>query len=225
MNRNAIAALVATTFLVVGCSGAPEVEHVTVTETVEAPEAEAPEAPKAEEEPTKQAKQAAAGEAEHVDRQGGIPGAPLAYPGAGGPVPDNARPIRTIKSIGDSPVQNALFVTPSGNIGCMMNLADEPMFDCGVKSFMESEQFGIGELGTPRWMMEILGGYPREQTEPPLYDDSVWPAGSESAEVVQYGEVVNHGPFVCAVEETGVTCWDSESGKGAWLERDEVVFF
>ena len=95
MNRNAIAALVATTFLVVGCSGAPEVEHVTVTETVEAPEAEAPEAPKAEEEPTKQAKQAAAGEAEHVDRQG-VPGAPLAFPGAGGPIPDNARPIRSI---------------------------------------------------------------------------------------------------------------------------------
>ena len=83
--------------------------------------------------------------------------------------------------------------TPSGNIGCMMNLADEPMFDCGVKSFMESEQFGIGELGTPRWMMEILGGYPREQTDPPLYDDSVWPPGGESAEVVYYGEVVNHG--------------------------------
>ena len=223
MNRNAVAALAATTFLVVGCSGAPEAEHVTVTETVEAPEAT--EAPKAEEVRTKQAKQDAAGEAEHVEKQGGIPGAPLAYPGAGGPVPDNARPIKTIKSIGDSPVQNALFVSPSGNIGCMMNLADEPMFDCGVKSFMESGKFGIGELGTPKWMMEILGGYPREQTEPPLYDDSVWPAGSESAEVVQYGEVVNHGPFVCAVEETGVTCWDSESGKGAWLERDEVVFF
>ena len=223
MNRNAVAALATTTFLVVGCGGAPEAEHVTVTETVEAPEAT--EAPKAEEERTKQAKQDAAGEAEHVEKQGGIPGAPLAYPGAGGPIPDNARPIRTLKSIGDSPVQNALFVTPSGTIGCMMNLADKPMFDCGVKSFMESEQFGIGELGTPRWMMEILGGYPREQTEPPLYDDSVWPAGSESAEVVQYGEVVNHGPFVCAVEETGVTCWDSESGRGAWLERDEVVFF
>lgn len=85
MNRNAIAALAATTFLVVGCSGAPEAEHVTVTETVEAPEA-----PKAEEEPTKQA---ASGEAELVDRQSGIPDAPLAYPGAGGPVPDNARPI------------------------------------------------------------------------------------------------------------------------------------
>ena len=37
MNRNAIAALTATTFLVAGCSGAPE--QVTVTETVEAPEA------------------------------------------------------------------------------------------------------------------------------------------------------------------------------------------
>lgn len=220
MNRNAIAALAGTAFLVVGCSGAPEEQRVTVTETIGAPEVAAPEP----EQPAKQA-DATAGEAGRAEKQGGIPGAPLAYPGVGGPVPDNARPVRTIKSIGDSPVQNALFVTPSGNIGCMMNLADKPMFDCGVKSFMESEQFGIGELGTARWMMEILGGYAREQTEPPLYDDSVWPAGSESAEVVQYGEVVNHGPFVCAVEETGVTCWDSESGKGAWLERDEVVFF
>ena len=55
MNRNAVAALATTTFLVVGCGGAPE--------------------------------------AEHVDRQSGIPDAPLSYPGAGGPVPDNARPI------------------------------------------------------------------------------------------------------------------------------------
>lgn len=38
MNRNTVAALAATTFLVAGCSGAPEAEHVTVTETVEAPE-------------------------------------------------------------------------------------------------------------------------------------------------------------------------------------------
>lgn len=89
MNRNAIAALAATTFLVAGCSGAPEVQHVTVTETVEAPEAKAPEP----EEPAQQADAAEAGEAEHVDRQSGIPDAPLAYPGAGGPVPDNARPI------------------------------------------------------------------------------------------------------------------------------------
>ena len=91
MNRNAVAALATTTFLVVGCGGAPEAEHVTVTETVEAPEAT--EAPKAEGEPAKQADAAASGEAEHVDRQSGIPDAPLAYPGAGGPVPDNARPI------------------------------------------------------------------------------------------------------------------------------------
>lgn len=59
MNRNAIAALTATTFLVAGCSGAPE--QVTVTETVEAPGAEAPEVPKAEGEPAKQADAAASG--------------------------------------------------------------------------------------------------------------------------------------------------------------------
>ena len=74
-------------------------------------------------------------------------------------------------------------------------------------------------------MVEVLHGYVREQNEPPLYSDLVWPEGSPSAEVVQYGEVVYHGPFVCAVEETGVTCWDSESGRGAWMERENTVFF
>lgn len=61
MNRNAIAALAATTFLVVGCSDTPGAEHVTGTETVEASEAEAPEVPKAEGEPAKQADAAASG--------------------------------------------------------------------------------------------------------------------------------------------------------------------
>ena len=209
--------------LLAGCSGTPETVTETVTETVaEASAVTGSEAVSEVRESTPSASESAPGAA--VPERG-VPGAPLAYPGAGGPIPPNARPIATVKSYEGMDVEYAVFTTPSGNIGCMMNLEDPPMFDCGVESYMETEQYGIGELGMPRWMVEVLHGYVREQNEPPLYSDLVWPEGSPSTEVVQYGEVVYHGPFVCAVEQTGVTCWDSESGKGAWMERENTVFF
>ena len=216
MNRTYIARLVAvcTAGLLAGCGGTPETVTETVTETVGETVSQPPasdSAPQPDPEP--------------AEPERGVPGAPLAYPGAGGPIPPNARPIATVKRYEGMDVDYAVFTTPSGNIGCMMNLEDDPMFDCGVESYMETEQYGIGELGMTRWMVEVLHGYVREQNEPPLYSDLVWPEGSPSAEVVQYGEVVYHGPFVCAVEETGVTCWDSESGRGAWMERENTVFF
>ena len=216
MNRTFNARLVAVCAagLLAGCGGAPETVTETVTETVGETVSQPPaseSAPQPDPEP--------------AEPERGVPGAPLAYPGAGGPIPPNARPIATVKRYEGMDVDYAVFTTPSGNIGCMMNLEDDPMFDCGVESYMETEQYGIGELGMPRWMVEVLHGYVREQNEPPLYSDFVWPEGSPSAEVVQYGEVVYHGPFVCAVEETGVTCWDSESGRGAWMERENTVFF
>lgn len=216
MNRTFNARLVAVCAagLLAGCGGAPETVTETVTETVGETVSQPPaseSAPQPDPEP--------------AEPERGVPGAPLAYPGAGGPIPPNARPIATVKSYEGMDVEYAVFTAPSGNIGCMMNLENPPMFDCGVESYMETEQYGIGELGMPRWMVEVLHGYVREQNEPPLYSDLVWPEGSPSAEVVQYGEVVYHGPFVCAVEETGVTCWDSESGRGAWMERENTVFF
>lgn len=231
-----VAAFAATTLLLAGCSGtpgtapettppqqvtpkpAPETVVVTETESAAPAPASSPAENASQSSPTPVGQQAAAPER-------GVPGAPLAYPGAGGPVPSNARPVRSVKSTQNGQYQYAVFKAPSGNIGCQMSLGPEPLFECGVRSYTVNMVFGTGEMGMPKWMINILGGYAREQNDPPLYYDEVWPEGTVPAEVVQYGEVVHHGPYVCAVEESGVTCWDSQSGKGAWMERESTVFF
>ncbi|MCP1387900.1 hypothetical protein M5J20_06810 [Corynebacterium sp. TA-R-1] len=225
MKRKAVAAVVAAVGLLAGCSEKPlpDTATFTTTEAAASMSSSAPETTSAEE--TTVQTSAAKPSSAAAEPERGVPGAPLAYPGAGGPIPPNARPIRSVKSTTDGGLQYAVFRAPSENIGCMMQLEGEPMFDCGVRSLTASEAYGIGELGTPRWVAEVLHGYVREQTDPPLYYDEVWPQGAQPAEIVQYGEVVHHGPFVCAVEETGVTCWDSVSGRGAWLERESIVFF
>ena len=239
MKRIVMGSLAAATSVLAGCAGAPAPETPqpdtvsAVTETVTAqpgtsaatPQAQSSAAPASEAEQSAQNADPKNAGAKSAEPKRGVPGAPLAYPGAGGPVPANARPVKSVKKYSAGGPEFAVFKAPSGNIGCMMNLDSPQMFDCGVQSLMESGKLGIGEYGGPNWMAEILHGTVREQSDPPLYFDEVWPAGSTPAEVVQYGEVVQHGPFVCAVEETGVTCWDSESGKGAWLERDHIVFF
>lgn len=225
-------AVAAAALLLAGCSApadpaAPEAapETVVVTETAAKPAQQGqPAQPTQQGQPAQPAQQGQLAE-KKPDAARGVPGAPLAFPGAGGPIPPGARPVKSIKTLQSTGDEYAVFKAPSGNIGCTMSVQHEPLFDCGVKSLMDSGKLGIGELGTPLWMAQVLHGRVREQTDPPLYYDEVWPEGSQPAEVVQYGEVVHHGPYVCAVEETGVTCWDSESGKGAWLEREEIVFF
>lgn len=212
-----LAPLAAAAFLLAGCSGAPEPETVVVTSTeIASPEnqptqPEQPEQPEPEQ-PTPQPTR-------------GVPGAPLAYPGAGGPIPPNARPVRSVKHLDYGDMDFAVFKAPSGNIGCEMSLDGQPHFACGVASFSTNHVLGTDPTGKPNWMVDILTGQAHPKGDPPLYFDEVWPEDTVPAETVQYGEVVYHGPFVCAVEETGVTCWDSDSGHGAWLERENATFF
>lgn len=212
-----LAILTATAFLLTGCSGAPEPETVVVTSTKLATPTHQTQAP-APETPTHDTSQPA-------EPTRGVPGAPLAYPGAGGPIPPNARPVRSVKHLDYGDVDYAVFKTPSGNIGCEMSLDGQPHFECGVMSYSENLVLGTDPTGKPNWMVNILTGQAHPKGDPPLYFDEVWPGDTVPAEIVPYGDVVTHGPFVCAVEETGVTCWDSESGRGAWLERSNATFF
>ena len=42
---------------------------------------------------------------------------------------------------------------------------------------------------------------------------------------VGYGEAVSHGDFVCLSEQTGLTCWDTASGVGAFMSREKTELF
>jgi hypothetical protein len=42
---------------------------------------------------------------------------------------------------------------------------------------------------------------------------------------VAYGTVVYHGDYVCASENAGLTCWNTTTGHGAFMNRDETTTF
>lgn len=157
----------------------------------------------------------------------GVPGAPLAYPGAGGPVPADARPVATVQYIGYLGREVGMFVTPSGNIGCELSPGGaDPMLNCGVDSYHQHPVLGYDENGWPKWFVDVREGNSFAKGDVPLYMEGQYGTGTVIApEVVQYGEVVYNGPLVCAVAETGVTCWDADTGRGAWLPREGATFF
>ncbi|MCP1388575.1 hypothetical protein M5J20_10355 [Corynebacterium sp. TA-R-1] len=159
--------------------------------------------------------------------QRGVPGAPLAYPGAGGPVPANARPVAAVQYIDYLGRDVALLITPSGNIGCELSPGGvDPMLNCGVDSYHQSRMLGNDAQGWPKWFVDVREGNAFAKGDVPLYLEGKSSSSSIIApEVVQYGEVVHYGPLVCAVEATGVTCWDANTGRGAWLAREGATFF
>ena len=44
-------------------------------------------------------------------------------------------------------------------------------------------------------------------------------------QVVPYGTAVYYEKYVCASEENGLTCWNTETGHGAFMNRDGVTTF
>jgi len=42
---------------------------------------------------------------------------------------------------------------------------------------------------------------------------------------VPYGAAVYYEKYVCASEENGLTCWNTETGHGAFMNRDGVTTF
>lgn len=157
----------------------------------------------------------------------GVPGAPLAYPGAGGPVPANARPVKTVQYIDFLGREVALFVSPSGNIGCELSPEGaDPMLHCGVDSYQREGTLGRDQNGWPKWFIDVRGHNTFAKGDVPLYmEGRLGQGGIIAPEVVPYGTVVHNGALVCAVEETGVTCWDANTGRGAWMAREGMTFF
>lgn len=136
-----------------------------------------------------------------------------AYAGAGGPAPANAAPITTVNSSGIAVVK-----TPSNNIGCDLSAA---YAGCGVLNYQESQPFGKDEGGA-KWWVPLDGSYDQVQSK----GDAPYFLGTDPApQVLTYGTVVQHGNFVCASEQNGLTCWDTTTGHGAFMNRDTTAMF
>lgn len=140
-----------------------------------------------------------------------------AYAGAGGPRPSDAMPVTTFQGEGDS--KTAVISSPSGNIGCDLSSLSA---GCGVQSLLESGKYGSDEVGT-RWFIPFAGegdGVPRIRSQGGAANYML-----TEPQVVPYGTAVYYMTFVCASETNGMTCWDTSSGRGVFVNHDTAIGF
>ena len=143
---------------------------------------------------------------------------PGAYPGAGGPRPANATPITAVHS------GYAVIITPSKNISCEFS---DTTAGCGVMNYMNSKPYGSYELG-PKWWVRMKNSASADQAKPEIVSRSEPPLSQKpetSGQQVEYGTVVYHGDYVCASEDAGLTCWNTTTGHGAFMNRDATTTF
>lgn len=149
-----------------------------------------------------------------VEPDPGDPPVEGAYAGAGGPKPPTALPISSI----DPASAKALIVTPSGNITCALSDHDA---GCGLSSYMKDAPYGSDAQG-PRWWVRL------DSTPPRLTSTSENPLSQSTGvkpQVVEYGQIVHYGQFVCASEKHGLTCWNVLTGHGAFMSREATRVF
>ncbi len=144
---------------------------------------------------------------------------PGAYPGAGGPRPAEATPITTVHELKYGGTLAAI-VTPSGNIGCDFGYEGA---GCGVASYIQDRPYGDGTGGDPKWWMGF-----RDDSAPVLdirgdAPSFIW--SDYPVQEVQYGQVVYWEQWVCASAEEGLTCWNTTTGHGAFMNRDGYTGF
>lgn len=136
-----------------------------------------------------------------------------AYRGAGGPRPEGAKKITSIRPDEFGTGEVAVLRSPTGNIGCEFH--ESGAGGCGVESYIKDMKYGQDELG-PRWWLGLADGFPEisSRSEAPLY---AYP--DVEAQKVPYGEIVYYGNFVCHSAEKGLTCWNTDTGHGVFMNR------
>ena len=119
-----------------------------------------------------------------------------------------------------------MIVSPSGNIGCDLSAH---FAGCGVLSYRSDATYGRDEAGSPKWWFDLssgdtpqLGG--RSEGAFSL-DEAFRGGGSSSPQVVEYGQSVTFGSWVCSSEETGMTCRNTETGHGVFLSSGRYETF
>ncbi|MGO2633194.1 MAG: LppP/LprE family lipoprotein [Galactobacter sp.] len=138
-----------------------------------------------------------------------------AHPGAGGPAPDGAKPITSVHTLPFGSAEVATVSTPSGNIGCDITTNPDYGTGCGVHSYIQDAPYGGSDSAT-NWWFYFGKGKPTIGTKG---DAPLYMTPNTKGQVVGYGEVVYYRNFVCASAETGLTCWDSDTGHGVWMSR------
>ena len=121
--------------------------------------------------------------------------------------------------------KTAMIVSPSGNIGCDLSAH---FAGCGVLSYRSDATYGRDEAGSPKWWFDLSsGGTPQigGRGEGAFSLDEAFRGGGSSPQVVEYGQSVTFGSWVCSSEETGMTCRNTETGHGVFLSSARYETF
>ena len=121
--------------------------------------------------------------------------------------------------------KTAMIVSPSGNIGCDLSAH---YAGCGVLSYRSDGTYGRDEAGSPKWWFDLSsGGTPQlaGRSEGAFSLDQAFRGGGSSPQVVEYGQSVTFGSWVCSSEETGMTCRNTETGHGVFLSSGRYETF
>ena len=208
-----------------GASKAPQAQGKTddagksYAGSTQAPSSPAPETQKRAEQPAPAEKPAD----KPADAQAEKPADKPAEPA----VPADGQPGQATSFVPDNLVseKTAMIVSPSGNIGCDLSAH---YAGCGVLSYRSNGTYGKDEAGSPKWWFDLSsGGTPQlaGRSEGAFSLDEAFRGGGSSPQVVEYGQSVTFGAWVCSSEETGMTCRNTETGHGVFLSSGRYETF
>ncbi|TFH52424.1 hypothetical protein E4J66_07895 [Actinomyces viscosus] len=121
--------------------------------------------------------------------------------------------------------KTAMVVSPSGNIGCDLSAH---FAGCGVLSYRSDGTYGQDEMGSPKWWFDLSSGDTPQlggRSEGAFSLDEFFRGGGSSPQVIEYGQSVTFGSWVCSSEETGMTCRNTETGHGVFLSSARYETF
>lgn len=121
--------------------------------------------------------------------------------------------------------KTAMVVSPSGNIGCDLSAH---FAGCGVLSYRSDGTYGQDEMGSPKWWFDLSSGDTPQlggRSEGAFSLDESFRGGGSSPQVIEYGQSVTFGSWVCSSEETGMTCRNTETGHGVFLSSARYETF
>jgi len=121
--------------------------------------------------------------------------------------------------------KTAMIVSPSGNIGCDLSAH---FAGCGVLSYRSDGTYGQSAMGSPNWWFDLSSGNTPQisgRSEGAFSLDAAFRGDSSAPQVVEYGQSVTYGSWVCSSEETGMTCRNTETGHGVFLSSARYETF
>ena len=121
--------------------------------------------------------------------------------------------------------KTAMIVSPSGNIGCDLSAH---FAGCGVLSYRSDGTYGQSSMGSPNWWFDLSSGNTPQisgRSEGAFSLDAAFRGDSSAPQVVEYGQSVTYGSWVCSSEETGMTCRNTETGHGVFLSSARYETF